>query len=82
MATNNRVGDMNGKYAFLFKLNMVLIPIFCSGMLTWGVWVTANIYDFKGFMNYGERYSLQDAHKMHDALILYVDENFERKAPD
>ena len=82
MATNNRVGDMNGKYAFLFKLNMVLIPIFCSGMLAWMTWATANIYDFKGFMDYGERYSLHDAHKMHDALILYVDENFERKEPD
>ena len=79
MATSKRLGELNGKYALLFKINMALIPIIFMALLTWGIWVTANIYDFRGFMDYGDRYSMEDAHVEHNEILSYVEGHYVRK---
>jgi len=73
------LGELNGKYALLFKINMIVLPIFMSALLTWGVWVTASIYDLKGFAKSGARFTLSDAIALEKDLRDYMDHEFKRK---
>ena len=44
---SNRLADLNGWTIPLLKLNLVLVPIVATALLTWGIWVTAEIYASK-----------------------------------
>lgn len=79
MSENKPLGELNGKYAFLFKVNMVLLPIMFSALLTWGVWVTSSIFSLKGFVEHGPRFTLKDAMAMKESIIEHVEDHFEHK---
>lgn len=73
------LGELNGKYALLFKVNMILLPIIFASLLTWGIWVTGSIYTIKGFVEYGPRFSHTDAAALADKLMEHVEDHYVRK---
>lgn len=73
------LGELNGKYALLFKINMILLPIIFASLLTWGIWVTSSIYSLRGFVEYGPRFGHKDAAVLADKLMDHVDEHYVRK---
>ena len=38
------IGELNGKWSFLFRVSLVLMPIFTGIIITWGTWVTTKVY--------------------------------------
>ena len=79
-APKKTVGELNGVNAALFKINMFLIPLIAGAFITWGVWVTANVWDFRGFMKYGKRFSIEDGTKLEKRIIDRVHAEFEQKS--
>lgn len=39
------VGDLNGPYALLFKVNMFAIPIMLTAIISYGVWINLQLRD-------------------------------------
>ena len=56
----------------LFKFNMILMPL----VVTWGIWVTSNIYDFKAFKNQGARVTPQDLELAQTTTREWVRNNY------
>ena len=62
---------LNGAWVMMLKAE---IAAFLPLLLVWGVWVTTNVFSFKGFMDAGPRFTLTNA----EALELRVNANTER----
>ena len=45
MAKDTRLGELNGKWALLFRVNMVVLPIFVGGIMGFGAWAVSEIHD-------------------------------------
>jgi hypothetical protein len=43
--TVKRIGEMNGRWAMLFKSALVIIPVVNALFLPWAVWVTTTLWD-------------------------------------
>ena len=69
------VGELNGVNAALFRLNMALIPIMFTLLITWGAWVTASLFQLKAFADVGDRWT-------RDMDRATMAENWERHRQD
>lgn len=67
-----RVGDLNGPFMLLFKLNLVLIPCLVGAMLAWGGWVTGETIRNKEFRERGDRYTDAEAARDRESLKDWV----------
>lgn len=74
-AKKKPVGELNGPYALLFRINMILIPIATTAVLGWGAWVTQSIMEFEAFITYGERFSQEDADALENRCDAHSDHN-------
>ncbi len=43
----NALVTLDGVWTGMFKLMLVLIPLFVSGVFAWGCWVTLGLMDMK-----------------------------------
>ena len=77
--TSSAVGELNGKYALLFKINMALIPIIFLKIMLWGTWVTVSLFDLQGFKNHGERWTKAQAMAEDAKIREYINEHFVHK---
>lgn len=50
-----RVGDLNGKWAFLFKTGVVILPIINACFLPWAIWVTTTLWDCSAAVRDGDK---------------------------
>lgn len=48
MSGSGKIGEMNGKFAGLFRFALLTYPVILTCLLTWGTWVTVNILKFDG----------------------------------
>jgi hypothetical protein len=69
------IGELNGKWASLFKISLVVTPLFISLVVTWGAWATQAVYGhdsrlakLEGFAGEGERFTKSQADKMRAEL--------------
>lgn len=51
-----RIGELNGKWAFLLKITVVCVPL----SLPWFVWSTSEAFANQSFRNSGERFTQLD----------------------
>ena len=51
------IGQMNGPWALLLKFSLVTYPILASAIISWGIWVTANVYEIQNFRHFGDRFT-------------------------
>lgn len=42
--TNKPIGELNGKWAVMLKLTILIVSILLPFLMTWGIWVTAHVY--------------------------------------
>ena len=40
---DKRIGELNGPWAFLLKISLVVVPIMISSLIGWAVWATQKI---------------------------------------
>ena len=71
---HKKVGDLNGMWAFLFRVFLVLFPL----MVAWSIWVTSSMYELKGFAQMGERMTQKDGLKMKLELLELIDKQVDR----
>lgn len=67
------IGDMNGKWAMALKFTLASYPILVGAILAWGIWVTDQIYNLKGFTSAGDRFTLQDAYSLERRIDQRID---------
>ena len=46
---SKRIGELNGKWAFLLKTFLIFMPMFTMLGVSWGVWVTNAVFDLQAF---------------------------------
>jgi hypothetical protein len=44
MAISKPISELNGKWSILFRINLVILPVFLLALIGWGTWVTRSIY--------------------------------------
>lgn len=72
------VGELNGANAFWFKITIRIVPIMFGLMLTWGVWVTASLFELKAFQSVGARFTPAHGASMEERVIKHHDEDMDR----
>jgi len=50
-----RVGDLNGKWAFMFKAGVVILPVINACFLPWAIWVTTTLWDCSAAIKDGDK---------------------------
>jgi hypothetical protein len=50
-----RVGDLNGKWAFMFKTGVVVLPVINACFLPWAIWVTTTLWDCSAAAKDGDK---------------------------
>ena len=50
-----RVGDLNGKWAFMFKTGVVILPIINACFIPWAIWVTTTLWDCSAAIKDGDK---------------------------
>jgi hypothetical protein len=80
------IGELNGKWAILFKVSLVLMPIFTGVIITWGTWTTSRIYNhdieiarIRAFIDQGPRFTANDAQALELRVISRIADSNERK---
>jgi hypothetical protein len=68
MAEMRRIGDMNGRWAILFKIILVLNGVLLPAIMAWGSWITVGQIRDEQFRGEGVRYTPGDAE--HDLASL------------
>ena len=54
LRSDKKIGEMNGRWAALFKIMLVSMSCLIPTMLGWMIWVSSNIYDADNFINANE----------------------------
>ncbi len=78
---SHRIGDMNGKYAILFKVALWAIPLMIGIGTPWVIWVTAETFHNRYFREQGSRFTPEDNMKSETKLrneFLLEIKNLER----
>lgn len=78
MTAKKPVGELPGLYALLFKINMILIPIVAGALLTWGAWVTKSVASFNAFIEFGARFTTEDARELEHRTHIHCDNSLEK----
>ena len=80
------IGELNGKWALLFKISLVLTPLFISLIVTWGAWTTSKVYAhdvaltrLESWKDIGPRFTAVDAQALELRVKEQVAEINERK---
>ena len=53
MERNPKVGDLNGHWSVLMRILLVTYPPLLVALITWGSWVTSNIFHLQGEVTIG-----------------------------
>lgn len=71
MAETNerRLGSMHGGWLFLFKVWLSLQTVF----IPWTVWVTSNVYEYKGWQAQGPRFTQDQAAALETRVMAATD---------
>lgn len=74
-AKPSRVGNLNGKWAVLFKAQLAVGAFLLPSIMAWATWATVQLFGIKSeirsFMAVGPRYTATDAHL--DQAVLKAD---------
>jgi len=62
------IGQLNGWWAHLLKVTLVMFPVFMTAVLSWGTWATTEIMSSKYFREYGPRFTRQQGDAMEARL--------------
>lgn len=57
LISKKKIGDLNGKWATMFKVVILLIIVGVPTMMTWMTWVTSNIYAVQYYQSTTEGYA-------------------------
>lgn len=63
------LGQMNGNWERLFKVVLVMMPIFAAALLAFGTWLVGEAYDCRAFRESGERFSRDDGRVLERSVI-------------
>jgi hypothetical protein len=63
-----KIGEMNGRWAMLFKFVLVMNGVLIPALLAWGSWVTVGQIKDETFRSKGDRYTPE--HAAHDLTSL------------
>ena len=44
MSTRQPIGELNGRWALLLKVNLIAVPVLLSVVITWATWVTTRVF--------------------------------------
>lgn len=72
MTDDTKIGQLNGWRSLLFQLNLIVLPVALTGVLTLSVWIVVQIFtlrqdhavlahEVKSFTSAGPRYTPKDA---------------------
>lgn len=65
---SHKIGQLNGKWAFLLKITVICVPI----SLPWFVWSTSESFANMAFRNSGDRFTREDALIMRSDLVELI----------
>lgn len=74
-----KIGELNGKWAFLLKLSLSVFPVFLGVGITWASWVTTRILTFAEFKQTAltasdaDKLRLEFYHSLNTALVAVKD---------
>lgn len=63
-----RIGELNGWWAFMLKVWLVLMPILLTGTLSLCVWLIGEAYANRSFRTSGERFSKIDGWALEERM--------------
>lgn len=68
--TDNKIGQLNGPWSFMFRLALASYPL----VLGWCVWVTVQQFDDIAFRNAGNRFTATEAAQMESRINTRIND--------
>lgn len=78
--SREKIGDINGPWAILFRITQILVPIAAITLIPWTIWVTSTMYakeirivKLEMFAGVGPRYTAETAESLRLRIMSDVE---------
>jgi len=67
------IGELNGKWSILFRVLLIVVPLYCTFFTAWAIWVTSETFANREFRLRGGRFTISDGKDSDSRHKAYVD---------
>jgi hypothetical protein len=60
------IGQLNGMWALLLKVNLTVVPMVLTGVLTWAIWITNDTFVGREWRANGNHFTQQDGRQLEE----------------